>query len=118
MSKQEDIAGGFFDASSDEEEEKKEMPTIDAKKEVNYCNLNFKELCEVNAQGGNPRLYELLYNIFKNPNDEDEQLTKMFGRPFLDHLTSRAGNTTMPSICEVDKGEYVFKGFPNSDYIR
>lgn len=102
-----DIAGGFFDDSSEEEEEKQEEPMEEVKMvdtNTDYFNMNFKQLCEINDLGGDSRLYDILKQMFKNPNDEDEELTNLFTRPLLTHLTSRIGSKQPINIREPTEG--------------
>ena len=89
-------------------------------KDTDFCNMSFDELCAVNDYGGDIRLYACLTNIFTNypDKDEDMELTNQYTRPFLKHLLSRQLAKMLPAIVEQEHDQFVFKGFPNGDYIR
>jgi len=107
MQKKDDIAANFFDCSSeeDEEEESKEQPKkqeeekkVEIDTDTDYMAMDYQQLCACNDLGGDSRIYEILRSLFKNPNDEDEELTKLYSRPLLDHLVSRIGHKHPISI--------------------
>ena len=98
--------------------------------------MNFTQLCDVNAQGGDPRLYEAIRLLMTGEAQQalTEDFQKAFDDKLLMHLTSGsqasgsdsdgegssgpAGKSTELNIHETDDGVLFFKGYPECDFLR
>ena len=98
--------------------------------------MSFSQLCQVNQQGGDPRIYDAMRQLMiGSQNHKPEDMLKAFDPELLDHLTSGSLNFSSDSdgegsssgppgkkeqinICEYEDGLLYFKGYPECDYLR